>query len=60
MKRIAWITLVVSLLSMRIFDITPEFIRELEEAGYTKVPIEKLISMRIHNIDAKFIQKMAD
>lgn len=28
--------------------------------SYVKVPIDKMISMRIHGIDAKFIRKMSD
>ena len=45
---------------MRVHRVTPEFIRELEQAGSVKVPIDKMISMRIHGIDAKFIRKMAE
>jgi hypothetical protein len=37
---------------MRIHRVTPEFIRELKAAGYSKVPVEKLVEMRIHKIDA--------
>lgn len=31
-----------------------------EAAGYVRVRIEKMISMLVHGIDAKFIRKMAD
>ena len=40
---------------MRIYCVTPQFIRELKEAGYEHIPIEKLIDMRIHGVDANFV-----
>jgi hypothetical protein len=43
---------------MSIHRVTPAFIRELKDAGYSKVPVEKLISMRISGVDADFLRKM--
>jgi hypothetical protein len=40
--------------------VTPEFIRELKAAGYSKVPVEKLVSMRIHKIDAEYLKRMGN
>ena len=34
-----------------------DFIRDLADAGYHNVPVEKLVSMRIHGVDAEFIRK---
>jgi len=45
-------------MKMRIFNVTPEFIRELEDAGYSNVPAEKLIAMKVHDIDIAYIRKM--
>jgi hypothetical protein len=43
---------------MRIHEVTPDFIREVNAAGYRGVPVEKLISMRIAGVDGKYLKKM--
>jgi hypothetical protein len=42
---------------MRIHGVSTQFIHELKDAGYQNVPVEKLIEMRIHGIDADFLRK---
>jgi hypothetical protein len=43
---------------MRIFNVTPQFIHELRDAGYTNVPAEKLVALRVHGVDIDYIRKM--
>jgi len=40
--------------------VTPEFIREPAAAGYENVPVEKLVQMRIHKIDAAYLKKCGE
>jgi hypothetical protein len=43
---------------MKIHRVTPEFIQELADAGYRNIPVQKLIEMKIHGVDAEFVKKM--
>ena len=45
---------------MRIHGVTPEFIRGVEAAGYHRVPIDKLVQMRIFDIDPKMVKALDD
>jgi len=45
-------------MKMRMFDVTPEFIHQLKDAGYSNVPAEKLIRLKIHGVDIDYINKM--
>jgi hypothetical protein len=36
--------------------VTPEFIREMREAGYTNATADDLVKLRIHGIDREFVQ----
>jgi len=40
------------LIEMRIFGVTPEFIRKMEASGYKAVPVEKLIKIKMSGADA--------
>ena len=46
-----------SLVKMRIFKVTPEFIEEARNEGLTNLSIEDLVKMRIFKIDAEFIRQ---
>jgi len=37
--------------------VTPEYIREMQSAGYKDVPVDELVRMRIHGVDADFARK---
>jgi hypothetical protein len=43
---------------MRLFNVTPEFIRQLADAGYSNLPADKLVKLRIHGVDIDYIRKM--
>ena len=45
---------------MRIHGVTPEFIRQVEKAGYHKVPVDKLVQMRIFDIEPEMIRALDD
>jgi hypothetical protein len=44
--------------SMRIFDVTPEYIREMRELGFTNVSHEDLVATRIHGVTPTYIRQM--
>jgi hypothetical protein len=46
-----------SLVKMRIFKISPEFITEVRNEGFKDLDIEDLVKMRIFNIDSEFIRQ---
>jgi hypothetical protein len=46
-----------SLVKMQIFKVTPEFIAEVRNEGFTNLEIEDLVKMRIFKIDSEFIRK---
>ena len=35
---------------MRIFGVTPDYIRKLEAAGYRGVPVDKMIKMKMSGL----------
>ena len=45
-------------MQMRIFNVTPEFIHELKDAGYSNIPADKLVALRVHAVDINYIRKM--
>jgi hypothetical protein len=46
-----------SLVKMRIFKITPEFIREIQAENLKNLDIEDYVKMKIFKIDGDFIRK---
>lgn len=42
----------------RIHRVTPEFIRQLQAAGYADIPAKKLVQMRIHGVDGKYLNSL--
>jgi hypothetical protein len=46
-----------SLVKLRIFKVTPEFISEVRNEGLTDVSIEDAVKMRIFKIDVDFIRQ---
>ncbi|MFQ5599213.1 MAG: M56 family metallopeptidase, partial [Candidatus Krumholzibacteriia bacterium] len=49
---------VEELVRMRIHDVDPEFIQEMEELGFEDVSIDDLVELRIHGVDAEFMREM--
>ena len=47
------------LVQFRIHGVTTEFVRELSELGYSRVPAQKLVEMRIHGVTPAFIRRVA-
>lgn len=45
-------------LSMRMFDVTPEHIRELRALGFRDLSAQEVISTRIHDVSPAFIRQM--
>jgi hypothetical protein len=46
-----------SLVKMRIFKVTPEFITEVRNEGLSNLDVEDLVKMRIFKIDGAFIRQ---
>jgi hypothetical protein len=46
-------------LSFRIFDVTPELVRELRQLGYRDIPADELVESQIHRVTPAFIRSMA-
>jgi hypothetical protein len=44
--------------SMSLFGVTPAIIRDLATLGYTKIPAEELVTMRIHKVTPDYIRSM--
>jgi hypothetical protein len=42
---------------MKIHGVTPAFIRELRQAGFDDVPVDKLVDMRIHGVDRILLKR---
>lgn len=45
-------------LSMRIFDITPEYIREMRSLGFRNIDSEELVATKIHKVTPQFVRDM--
>jgi hypothetical protein len=45
---------------MRIHGVTPEFVRRLAAAGYSNVPVDKMIQMRIFDIKPEMVRALDD
>lgn len=45
-------------LSMRIFRITPELVRELRDLGFRELSAEDLVSTRVHKVTPEYIRAM--
>jgi hypothetical protein len=45
-------------MEMRIFDITPEYIREMRALGYKDIDSEDLVSTKIHKVTPDYIRRM--
>jgi hypothetical protein len=46
-----------SLVKIRIFKVTPEFLAEVRNEGLKDLSLEDSVKLRIFNIDAEFIRK---
>lgn len=45
-------------LSMRIFNVTPEYVREMRGLGYRNIDADELITTKIHKVTPDYIRKM--
>ena len=45
-------------LSMRIFNVTPELVREMRDLGYRDLTSEDLVSTRVHKVTPEYIRQM--
>jgi hypothetical protein len=45
-------------LSMRIFDVTPEYVREMRSLGFKDIDTEDLLSTRIHGVTPQYVREM--
>ena len=44
--------------SMRIFNVTPDYIREMRSLGYKDISADKLVETKIHKVTPDYIRKM--
>lgn len=45
-------------LSMRIFDVTPEYIREMRSLGFKDISADDLVATRIHKVTPAYVRQM--
>jgi hypothetical protein len=45
-------------LEMRIFDITPEYIREMRSLGFRNIDSEELVASKIHKVTPDYVRQM--
>lgn len=45
-------------ISMRIFNVTPEYVREMAAAGFKDLSSDKLVATRIHKVTPDYIRQM--
>lgn len=45
-------------LQMRIFDITPEYVREMRSLGFNNLDADELVASRIHKVTPDYVRKM--
>jgi beta-lactamase regulating signal transducer with metallopeptidase domain len=46
------------LIRMRIHGVSPAFVREIEQVGYSGLSVDQLVKMRIHGVSPVFVREM--
>ena len=46
------------LITLKIHDLTPEYINQIQQAGLGKLSIKQILAMKIHNVTPKYIQDL--
>lgn len=49
-----------NLMQLALFDVSPAFVRELGQLGYSKLPLDRLVQFRIHEVSPAFIRGLND
>lgn len=44
--------------AFRIFDVDPEYVREMSALGFGKLSADKLVETRIHNVSPEYVERM--
>lgn len=58
MQSLGYRTTLEKYLAMRIFNITPEYVREMESLGFGKIDQDDLVSSKIQGVTPKFVRDM--
>ena len=46
------------IVELLIHNVTPRFVREIHEMGFTDLPIDELVELNIHHVTPRFIREM--
>ena len=58
MQAIGFKTSLEKYLEMRIFNVTPEYVREMRSLGFTNIDVDELVASKIHKVTPDYVRKM--
>lgn len=58
MQDIGYRTTLEKYLEMRIFNVTPEYVREMESLGFKNISAQDLVDTKIHKVTPQFVRDM--